>query len=222
MNTIVEIKLVTSSIRDGFNNYKLHLATPKVKGANNASVRMAPYIIRYFIIQSYARASNLVGFKIEMNVPGCVLVKIRQNFPNKFGFYKECRFNIRGNEQPPVEVVLIESEIAIRCIRKNAMEGYFESDRYYQLHNTCTTVNDNNGRMERRYGRLFLKTFNYLVGSTSLDTILHLAGPQQLPTDEYGYVQHSFKDELRFPVNLELEKEYVTEISIYDHNKLEL
>jgi hypothetical protein len=35
-------------------------------------------------------------------------------------------------------------------------------------------------------------------------------------------VQHLFKEEFRFPVNLEWEKEYVTEISIYHHNKLEL
>jgi hypothetical protein len=49
-----------------------------------------------------------------------------------------------------------------------------------------------------------------------------LAGLQQLPTDEYGYGKYPFKKEFRFPVNLELEKEYVTESSIYDHNKLEL
>jgi hypothetical protein len=147
MNTIVRLKLVTSSICDGFNNYKLHLATPKTKGANNASVQMAPYIICHFIIQSYARASNLVGFNIVTNVPVCVLVKIQQNFHNKIGFYKEYRFSIRGNEQPPVDVLLIGSEIAMRCIRKNASEGQFESDIYYQLHNTCTAVNANTGRM---------------------------------------------------------------------------
>jgi hypothetical protein len=49
-----------------------------------------------------------------------------------------------------------------------------------------------------------------------------LTGLQQLPIDEYGYVQHSFKEEFRFPVNWELEKEYVTESSIYGHKKLEL
>jgi hypothetical protein len=64
--------------------------------------------------------------------------------------------------------------------------------------------------MERRYRSLFVKTFNYLVVSTSPSTILHLTGLQQLTTDEYGYVKHSFKDELIFPFNLELEKEYVT------------
>jgi hypothetical protein len=67
-----------------------------------------------------------------------------------------------------------------------------------------------------------MRTFNYLVGSTSPNTVLHLTGLQQLPTNEYGYVQHSFKEEFRFPVNLELEKEYVAESSIYDHNKLAL
>jgi hypothetical protein len=92
----------------------------------------------------------------------------------------------------------------------------------YQLHNTCTTFNANNGRIKRRYGTLFVKRFNYLVGLTSPNTILYLTGLQQLPTYEYGYVQHSFKDDFRFPVNLELDKEYVTESSIYNHNKLEL
>jgi hypothetical protein len=33
MNTSVGLKLVTSSICDRFNNYKLHIATPKIKGA---------------------------------------------------------------------------------------------------------------------------------------------------------------------------------------------
>jgi hypothetical protein len=117
---------------------------------------MGPYSIHHFIIQSYARASNLAGFNIVTNVPGCVLVKIRQNFPNKFCFYKECWFNIRGDGKPPVEVLLIESEIAMRCIRKTTIKGQLESYRYYQYHNTCKTVNVNNGRMDRRYGSLFV------------------------------------------------------------------
>jgi hypothetical protein len=109
MNTSFGLKLVTSSIRDGFNNYKLHIAKPNMKRAENASVQMAPYIIRHFIVEAYARESKLVGFNIVTNVPGCVLIKIRQNFPNKIGFYKDCSFNIKGNEQPPVEALLIES-----------------------------------------------------------------------------------------------------------------
>jgi hypothetical protein len=74
---------------------------------------MAPYIIWHFIVQAYARESKLVGFNIVTNVPGCVLIKIRQKFLNKIGFYKDCSFNIKGDEQPPVEVLLIESEIAM-------------------------------------------------------------------------------------------------------------
>jgi hypothetical protein len=49
--------------------------------------------------------------------------QIRQHFPNKIGFYKDCIFNIKINEHPPVEVLLIESEISMRCIRKDAIEG---------------------------------------------------------------------------------------------------
>jgi ubiquinone biosynthesis protein Coq4 len=60
--------------------------------------------------------------------------------------------------------------------------------------------------MERRHGSLFVKMSNYLVGSTSPDTILHLTGLHQLPTDEFGHVYHSFKEDFRFPDNLELEK----------------
>jgi hypothetical protein len=40
--------------------------------------------------------------------------------------------------------------------------------------------------------------------------------------DEFGYVQHSFKKEFKFPNNLVLEKEYKTESSRYDHNKLKV
>jgi hypothetical protein len=119
-------------------------------------------------------------------------------------------------------VLLIESEIAMRCIRKNYIEGQFYSDRYYQLHNSCTTANFSNGWMERGYGSLCVKTFNYRVGSTSLNTILYLTVLQQLLTDECGHVQHSFKEDFRFPDNWELEKEYVTESSLCDHRKLEL
>jgi hypothetical protein len=205
MDTCVGLKLVTSTIRDGFNSYKQHIAIPKIKGADNASVQMVPYIIRHFIVQAYSRASKLVGINILMNVPGCVLIKIQQNFSNKVGFYKDCRFNIKGNTQPIVEVLFIESKTAMRCIRKHAVEGQFDSDKYYQLHNSCTTVNANNGWMDRWYGSLFLITLNYLVGSTSPDTILHLTRLQQLPTVEFGYVQHSFKEDFRFPDNLELE-----------------
>jgi hypothetical protein len=119
-------------------------------------------------------------------------------------------------------VLLIESEIAMRCIRKDAIEGKFDSDRYYQLHHTCTIINAKNGRMERRYGSLFVKTFHYLVDSTSSDTILHLTGLQDSPIDEFGYVQRSFKKYFKFPNNLVLEKEHKMEGSMYDHNKLEL
>jgi hypothetical protein len=40
--------------------------------------------------------------------------------------------------------------------------------------------------------------------------------------DEFGYVHHSLKKEFKSPNNLVLEKEHKTEISLYDHNKLEL
>jgi hypothetical protein len=150
------------------------------------------------------------------------LIKIQQKFPNEIGFYKDFSVNIKGNEQPQVEVLLIESEIAMRCIRKDAIELQFDSDRYYQLHYTCTTINEKNDRMERRYGSLFVKTFYYLVGSTSSDTILHLTGLQDSPIDEFGYVQHSFNKDFKYPNNLVLEKEHKTEGSLYYHNKLEL
>jgi hypothetical protein len=66
------------------------------------------------------------------------------------------------------------------------------------------------------------ETFNYLVGSRSPNTILHLIGLQQLPTDEFGYMHHSFKEDMRFPDSFELEKEDVNESSIYYHNKLDI
>jgi hypothetical protein len=121
MNTSCGLKLLSSSIRNGFNNYKIHISKPNMKRADNASVQMAPYIIRRFIVQAYARESKLVVFNIVINVPGCVLIKIRQKILNKMGFYKDCSFNIKGNKEPPVEVLLIESENAMRCIRNDAI-----------------------------------------------------------------------------------------------------
>jgi hypothetical protein len=50
MNTIFGLKLVTSSIRDGFNKNKLHISRLNMKRADNASVQMAPYVIWYFIV----------------------------------------------------------------------------------------------------------------------------------------------------------------------------
>jgi hypothetical protein len=170
-----------------------------MKGADNACIQMAPYLIRHLIIQSYAIELILVGFNIVTNVPGCVLIKICQNFLNKVRFFKNSHFNIKSKEQPPVEVLLIESEITMRCIRKDAIEVQFDSDQYYQFHNTCTTINAKNGRMEIQYGSLFVRTFNYLVGSTSPGTIIHLTGIHQSYMDEFGYAQHSFKKEFKFP-----------------------
>jgi hypothetical protein len=60
------------------------------------------------------------------------------------------------------------------------------------------------------------------VGYTSSDTILHLNGLQDSPIDEFGYVHHSFKKDLKFPNNMVFEKEHKTEGILYDHNKLEL
>jgi hypothetical protein len=76
--------------------------------------------------------------------------------------------------------------------------------------------------MERRYDSLFVKTFHYLVGSTSSDTILHLTGLQDTPIDEFGYAQHSFKKYFKFPNNLVLKNEHKAEGSFFDNNKLEL
>jgi hypothetical protein len=61
MGTSVGLKLVTSSILDGFDSYKQHIFTPNIKRGNNMLVQMAPYIILHVIIQSYARVSNMVG-----------------------------------------------------------------------------------------------------------------------------------------------------------------
>jgi hypothetical protein len=69
MNTSFGLKLVTSSIHDGFDNYKLHIAKPNMKRADNASVKMTPYIIHHLIVQAYARESKLVRFNIVTNVP---------------------------------------------------------------------------------------------------------------------------------------------------------
>jgi hypothetical protein len=52
MNTSFGLKLVSSSIRDGFNNYKLHIVKPNMKRSDNVSVQMAPYIIRHLIVQA--------------------------------------------------------------------------------------------------------------------------------------------------------------------------
>jgi hypothetical protein len=88
MNTSVGLRLVTSSISDGLNTYKLHFATPKTKGANNAFVQMEPYIIHHFIIQSYARASNLVGFNILINILGVFQSISDRTFQKKMFFTK--------------------------------------------------------------------------------------------------------------------------------------
>jgi hypothetical protein len=50
VETSVGLKLVASSIHDGFNSYKLHIATPTNKGAANILVQMTPFIIRHFIV----------------------------------------------------------------------------------------------------------------------------------------------------------------------------
>jgi hypothetical protein len=93
-----------------------------------------------------------VGFNIITNVPGYVLIKIRRNFLHKVGFYTYYSFNIKGNGQPPVEVLLIKSEITNICIRKDDIEGRFDSDRYYQLHNTCTKISKSMHRRACAHG----------------------------------------------------------------------
>jgi hypothetical protein len=58
------------------------------------------------------------------------------------------------------------------------------------------------------------------MGSTSSDTILH--GLQDYPIDAFGYIQHSFKKDFKFPNSFVVEKEHKTEGSLYNHNNLEL
>jgi hypothetical protein len=64
------------------------------------------------------------------------------------------------------------------------IEGLFDSNIFYQFHNTGTTVNTNTGRMKRCYGSLCVKTSSYLGGSTSTNMILYLMVFSNSPSRE--------------------------------------
>jgi hypothetical protein len=95
--------VTSSSILDGFNNYKLHIL--RRKGTDimhwfkwHHTLSGIACIVQVYL---YKRIQNLVGFNntFVTNVPGCVWIKIHQNFPNKIiGLYKDCSCNIQGNE----------------------------------------------------------------------------------------------------------------------------
>jgi hypothetical protein len=108
---------IEHSINCGLANYSTWLAEPENASERNKDDMMTPYLKRHFIFIAYAESACYVGCGKVTNIPSCVLEFIRDQVPDKKGLYRGRTYQLYVNSNPVREVLLMDSERALRCIR---------------------------------------------------------------------------------------------------------
>jgi hypothetical protein len=108
---------IEHSIACGVDEYNEWVQQPDNASQRNKDEKMAPYLKRHFIYINYVKLMYHVGSGKVTNLPSCVLEFIRDTIPDEKGIHRGRSFQLYGNQIPVREVLLIESERALRCIR---------------------------------------------------------------------------------------------------------
>ena len=151
-----EKETIEHAIRSGLSNHSIWIAKPDNAEGRNKDDMMTPYLQRHFIFIDYAKYASYVGCGKVTNLPSCVLEFIRDQVPDKKGLYRGRTLQLFGNISPVREVLLMESERALRCIR-TAHTYATNPTLYYSLPCDCTLQNYNNGYIEKNMEECFVK-----------------------------------------------------------------
>jgi hypothetical protein len=138
-------EMIEHSIACGVAEYKESVQQPDNTSQRKKDNKMAPYLKPHFIYVNYANLIYHVGSGKVTNLPSCVLEFIRDTIPDKKGIYRGRSFQLYGNQSPVREVLLMESERALRCIRTEMINKVTNLGVYYELPCDCTLQNYNNG-----------------------------------------------------------------------------
>jgi hypothetical protein len=114
------------------------------------SLQIIPYLKRHFIYINYAKSMYHVGSGKVTNLPSCVYEFIRDTIPDEKDIYRGRSFQLYGNQSTAIEVLLMESERALCCIRTEMTNKVTNLGAYYELPCDCTLQNYNKVYIEKK------------------------------------------------------------------------
>jgi hypothetical protein len=125
---------IEHSIMSGVATYNNWVECPDNASERNKDDKVVPYLKRHFIYINYAKSVYYVGSYRVTNIPSCVFEFIRDTVHDEKGIYRGQSFQLYGNRSPVREVLLVEGEKALRCIRtemtnKSSSEGVGDDAR---------------------------------------------------------------------------------------------
>jgi hypothetical protein len=149
-------------------------------------------------------------------MPSCVLELIRDTVHDEKGIYRGRSFQLYGNQIPVREVLLMESERALHCIRTDMINRVTNLGVYYELPCDCTLKNYNNGYIEKKYGKMFCETFIYYLSRTCSKTVGFVTSHGDVEVDEEGFMTMMFEAGKTYPPYDVLGHGWVSEGAIHD------
>jgi hypothetical protein len=140
---------IENSIMSGVATYNNWVECTYNASERNKGAKMVPYLKHNFIYINYAKSVYYVGSGKVTNIPSCVLEFIQDTVHDEKGIYRGRSFQLYGNRSPVREVLLMESERALRCIRTKMTNRVTNLGVYYELPCDCTLKNYNNGYIKK-------------------------------------------------------------------------
>jgi hypothetical protein len=210
---------IERSIACGVAEYNELVQKPDNASQRNKENKMVPYLKRHFIYINYAKSVYHVGSGKVTNLPSCVLEFIRDTIPDEKGIYRGRSFQLYGNQIPAREVLLMESERALRCIRTEMKNKVTNLGAYYELPCDCTIQNYNNLYIDKKYGWMFCETFIAFLSRTCSKTAGFVTSHRDMDVDENGFMTMMFKLGKKYPPYDALGNEWISEGAIRDMDR---
>jgi hypothetical protein len=160
-----------------------------------------------------------VGSGKVSNLPSCVLEFIRDIIPDKKVIYRGRSFQLYGNQSPVREVLLMESEGALRCIRTEMTNKVTNLGVYYELPSDCTLQNYNHGYIDKKCGRMFCETFIAFLSRTCSKTVVFVTYHGDVDVDEEGFMTMMFELGKTYSPDDALGNEWISEGAINDMDR---
>jgi hypothetical protein len=133
--------MIEHSIACGVAEYNEWVQQPDNASQQNKDDKIVSCLKRHFIYINYTNSMYHVSSGKVTNIPSCVLEFIRDTIPDEKGIYRGWPFKLYGNQSPVREVLLMESERGLHCIRTEMTNTVKNLGVYYELPCNCTLQN---------------------------------------------------------------------------------
>jgi hypothetical protein len=207
---------IERSIAYGVAEYNEWVQQPDNASQRNKDDKMVPYLKHHFIYINYAKSMYHVWSGKVTNLPSCVLEFIIDTAPDEKGNYRGRSFQLYGNQSSVREVLLMESERALRCTRTKMTNKVTNLGAYYKSPCDCTLQNHNNVYIEKKYGRMFCETFIAFLSRTCSKKVGFLTSHGDVDVDQDGFMTMMFELGLtmRWTMNGSLKGQFMTWIDV--------